>query len=400
MIDNIDLDRESPFEPGKPVPPDRFIGRKKTINKILRYAIKATKGNTQHFFLTGNRRIGKTSVAEYVKKYLESNFKMLGVYISNKGNDSVETLTSLIIESIFNELPHDSLKDKLKTWFGDNIESIEIKGNKISFKPNDELSESFKDNFHSHLQKIYEDELSESYKGIFIIIDDINGLSKSKEFVNWYKRFADTIAVSNQYKLPVYLLLAGYPEKFDNLVQAEESFGSIFHHEDISTLDNSEVKEFFVTMFDQENISISDEALEVMVDFSYGLPLMMQQIGDSIFWLVEEDSISKETAMLGVMDAANEIGNKQIRPILNQIRSDNYERILEILVKNDLTSFKKSELKKYLPNVSNNIITGFLSRMVELGILKSTGHVNSGTYEFNNPLYYIYFLIKSIEKEN
>ena len=397
MYAEIDLDRESPFEPGKPAPPNLFIGRQKTINKILRYTNKVLKGNTQHFFLTGKRRMGKTSVAEYVANNLKEE-NIIVAYVSNKGNESVEQLTLNIIESLFSQLPKDPIKNKISNWFGEHIESIEIKGNKIKIKADKNLSESFKDNFQDHIKKIYEDELKDlGKKGIFIIIDDINGLSKTKEFVNWYKRFADTIAVSDNYKIPLYMLLAGYPDKFDNLVQQEESFGSIFHHDYIDVLTNKDVSIFFRKMFNQENITISDKALEIMVTFSSGLPLMMQQIGESVFWEIEEDIITEDIAIQGIINAANEIGNKQIRPILNQIKSENYEPILEKLVENRLTSFKRSEVNKLMKNTSENVIKNFLYKMVDLEIFEQIGHKNSGKYKFSNTLYYTYFLIKNIE---
>ena len=67
----MDFDRESPFQPEHPVAPDRFMGRRDTINKILRYVNTALKGETQHFFLTGKKRMGKTSVADFVSEFLD-----------------------------------------------------------------------------------------------------------------------------------------------------------------------------------------------------------------------------------------------------------------------------------------------------------------------------------------
>lgn len=52
----FDFTRESPFEPGLPVSPDHFTGRKNTISKILRNVGKVIQGNPQHFFLTGKRQ--------------------------------------------------------------------------------------------------------------------------------------------------------------------------------------------------------------------------------------------------------------------------------------------------------------------------------------------------------
>lgn len=342
--------------------------------------------------------MGKTSVVEYIKRYVRVNYGIIGSYVSNKGNDSVEELTSMIIESIINELHQESLAEKVTTWFGEHVESIEIKGNKINFKADNLLQESFKEKFPEHLLEIFEKELTE-YDGLLIIIDDINGLSESKEFVDWYKKFADTIAV-NYENFPIYFLLADYPEKFENLVQLEESFGSIFHYDYIDALTDEEVSEFFKTMFEQQGYNLSQKALDLMIYYSSGLPLLMQQIGDSVFWEAEIKNISEKDAISGIFKAADEIGNKQIKPVLNQIQSENYEPLLEHLVELKLRSFKRSELIKIMKNTSENVIKNFLYEMVDLGIFEKKGHKNSGLYEFSNTLYYMYFLIQQRKKEN
>lgn len=322
---------------------------------------------------------------------------MIGVYVSNKGNESIEILTKEIIEALINELPPDTRVKKIKKWFGKHIKSIEFKGTKVSFEADDALKRSFKYYFQDHIQEIY-NEFPEEKQGILIIIDDINCLSEHREFADWYKKLADTLAVSNHYELPVYFLLAGYPEKFEALVVHEESFGSIFHFDSIDCLSDDEVIEFFKDTFKQVGIEISDKAMNLMVTFSSGLPLMMQQIGDSIFWICENNYINEDDALTGIIDAANVIGSKQIRPVLNQIRSENYESILKFLVGNKMDSFKRSDIKNQM-NISDSVLTNFLSKMVELGILESTGHKNSGTYKFSNNLYYTYFLIKSLEEK-
>lgn len=399
LINDLDLDKQSPFQPGIPVSPENFKGRQQSIQKILRYAKKATTGQMQHFFLTGKRRMGKTSLTDYVKDIAKTELNMLSIYVSNKGNSSVDQLTLCIFESLLNEIPKDSLKDKAATWFSNHVESIDLKGVKVSIKPNEKFSRDLKDFFADYLNEIYHNELSNKYKGILIIIDDINGLSNSNNFVNWYKRLADTVSINSRYNLPVYLLLAGYPEKYDSLVQMEESFGSIFNHENIAELKDEEVKEFFLDTFKREKIDITPEALNHMVNYSSGLPLMMQQIGDSIYWQTEKNIISEKDAIKGIFDAADEIGTKQIRPMLNQIQSENYIPMLEILAKNKLKSFKRSQLNK-LAKLTKSVLDNFLSRMVELGILEQTGQKNSGMYRFSNTLYYIYFVIKNLEKEN
>ena len=100
-------------------------------------------------------------------------------------------------------------------------------------------------------------------------------------------------------------------------------------------------------------------------------------------------------ALKGIIDAANIISKRQIKPVLSQIRSENYEQILMYLAGNNMYEFKRSSIKKAL-KISDNVLSNFLSRMVHLGIIESTGNKNSRTYIFTNRLYYVYFLVNSI----
>lgn len=132
-----------------------------------------------------------------------------------------------------------------------------------------------------------------------------------------------------------------------------------------------------------------------MVSFTYGMPLVMQQIGESVFWLAEENVINKNIAIEGIISAAIELGNKQIRSKLDKIRSDHYENILLKICSNKKFSFKKSQIKEYLSNDEKNALTDCLARVKDLGIIESIGKENSGEYEFSNRLFFVYFLIKS-----
>ena len=141
------------------------------------------------------------------------------------------------------------------------------------------------------------------YKCVFLVIDDINGLTDEEEFVNWYKRFADTIEVEKSFEMPLYILFTGYPEKFDSLVMNEMSFGRIFHYEELSILEDKDVREFFINAFDSAGMKCEDDALELLVLFSQGLPLIMQHIGDAVFQKSDGEIITKETAEIGVLNA-------------------------------------------------------------------------------------------------
>ena len=135
----------------------------------------------------------KVAIIEYLQEFIKD--RMIGVYISNKGNSSLE----ILVENILNSFGVTKFRDVV-------------------------------DNFLFYLNGIYEE--LETNKGIFLIIDDVDGLSKSDEFVNWYKRFADSIEMRD-YHIPLYILLIGSRDKFIIFVNQDDSFARIFHYDDI-----------------------------------------------------------------------------------------------------------------------------------------------------------------------
>lgn len=96
-----DIDVESPFSPGKPVNQDYFIGRRNIIKEFFNVWVWL-KPYVQHFYLTGSKGIGKTSIALYVEEYIRKNAGMQTIYYSNKNNDSLDVLLAKIMETIFN----------------------------------------------------------------------------------------------------------------------------------------------------------------------------------------------------------------------------------------------------------------------------------------------------------
>ena len=123
------------------------------------------------------------------------------------------------------------------------------------------------------------------------------------------------------------------------------------------------------------------------------MSLIMQQIGDAVFWNSLDGEIDKNNAYSGIISAAVELGNKQIRNKLNKIKSPYYINILCKLGENKKMEFTKSEVKEFLSPDENRVFDDFLKRMRDLEIIESIGRENSGEYAFVNRLYFVYFVI-------
>lgn len=396
----------SPFQPEEPVEPEKFEGRNIIIERNLPYLYQSANGDPTHFFIKGKRGMGKTSLASYFKDIAERKYKMVGVHVLNDGIHDIDSLIKQIIERLLNEIEKETWSDKIVSKFKDYIDTIDLVGVKFKFNPDEKTINYIKDNFPFLLKEIIDN--FEDEKGLFIIIDDINGLSETPDFANWYKSFVDTLSTNFKGQLPVTFILTTYPENAQKLYDHNISFNRAFKHIDIEGLEDNEIEDFFRKTFNSLNIDIESDAMELMVRFSSGLPNMMQEIGNGVFWINNESIIDRHTALRGVIRAGNEIGLKYLQPALdNSIRSERYLTIFRALgddfTSKDLTkeyTFRKRDFAPKLNNKEQNAFGDFLSRAKELNIIEYAAAPNTGVYKFTNNLYPIYFFIQSIDREN
>ena len=391
----MDLTKEfpdSPFEPGHPVSPDKFKGRKKDIIKMIRYLPKVVnKGIPQHFFITGKRGMGKTSFVKYIGNFAEDNYQMVHIYVNNEGSNTLDELIQNLVEKMFKEFNKETWGKQIINSFVDNIDEINIKGVGISLKNKPELVGNIKNNFADFLINTCK-ELKDK-KGIFIVIDDINRLSDTPDFANWYKGLFETLYFDEEV-IPVSFSLVSYQDKFEKLCNQNPSFARIFNLIEIDHLDDEDIKEFYLDTFCRYNIKFTeDKYLNEMVYYSWGMPLIMQQIGDAVFWNSLDGEIDENNAYSGIINAALELGNKQIRNKLNKIKNPNSLGILYKLGKNEKMEFKNSEVKAFLSDSEINAFDDFLNEMHDLDIIESVGKEDNGEYAFVNRLYFVYFLV-------
>lgn len=387
----------NPFLPGHPISPDSFFGRKEDIAKITRYFPRViTQGIPEHFFITGKRGMGKTSFVKYVARVAEDEYNMFPVYINNEGTNTIDELITKLLDKLFKEFKKTNKGIEFIDSFFSRFEGINVKGVGFTFRQQPEIVVNIKDNFIEFLTDICEN--LESYDGIFIIIDDVNGLSETPEFANWYKALFETLEFYEE-DVPMAFTLVTYPAKFDQLCEQNPSFSRMFNLITMDKLEDEEVHDFFKTNFNSSNIEFeSEQYLNEMVYYSWGMPLIMQQIGDAIFWNLENKIITEEIVYDGIRNAALELKNKPLKNILKNIKNPHYNNILLKLAKNEKFSFKKDEITDLLTDNEKNILPEFLDKMIQINILECADD-ELKEYEFVNIAYFVYFLISSTFNE-
>lgn len=398
----MDQIRESLFQPGQPVSPDRFKGREDIIKEIIKYFPSIISGNPQHFFITGKRGMGKTSLANFISDLANKNYSMVTAHIMNDGVHTIEDLLIQIIERILNSIKSEKWSKKIFNLFGNNIESVGLGGLNIKFKPSENELHNLKDNFAFYLCDLINK--FEDKDGLFIIIDDINGLSDTPEFANWYKSFADTMATSIK-NAPIGMMLTGYPEKFSKLYGHNQSFTRIFHIHELTRLSDNEIKTFYTDIFSMYDIRIEKSALEKMTKYSSGMPTMMQEIGDATLAQDTDNCIGDEDSLKGIIVAGKIIGLKYLQPLIDKkIRSENYlslfKKIGNKLAATPNATFTKKTFSDVLNEQESKVFKDFISRAKKLGIIELASSKKQGEYKFTNQLYPIYFLIQTIKEDN
>lgn len=385
----------SPFTPGNPVPIELFVGRSEQIEQLIRYVEQILSGKQENVFLTGDRGIGKSSLASFLRYYVSTRKNILGIHVFLGRVSTLEGMVQHIFDQILKETEAQAWFGDIVKFFGKYIKEIGLFGISVSFTPPEqdlkELVRKFPEALSNLLKKI-----KEQKKGLFIVLDDINGLVEKAEFANWYKSFVDEVAT--QYKdFPVFIMLIGLPEKRDIFSNLQPSLMRIFRVVEIEKLSDKEVETFLSTAFEKIDTEVKFEAMELMVRFSSGLPLLMHEIGEATFWIDRDGIIDKEDAIQGILAAAEEVGKKYLDPrVYRAIRSPRYRSILRKLGKIRIPrSFKKKDVEAKLNESEKKVFHNFLRRIRELGVIEADIEKGVGAYKFVNEIYPIYIWMEN-----
>jgi hypothetical protein len=240
------------------------------------------------------------------------------------------------------------------------------------------------------------DRMKDEKKGILLVLDDINGLSSSLDFANWFKSLVDEIATS-QKPLPLCLLLVGIEKRRQELIQLQPSIARVFEITEIREWSNEETSIFYRNAFFKVGMEVDEEALKGLTRFAGGLPVLAHEIGDAAFTLDTDEHIDANDALKAITLAAEIVGLKHLEPqVFQAIRSARYRNILRSMSRERFGyEFLRGDVLKRLSNAEARVFDNFLRRMSKLGVLTKDLERGAGAYRFTNLLHYLYFLMEA-----
>ena len=395
-------DATSPFTPGIPVPVEFFVGRREEIERLRQKMQNALTGRPEVAFISGERGIGKSSLASFVRVLCESKLEVLGIHALMGSVTTVEEAVRRVFDRLLRaSVSAPSIGEKVRKLFGKYVREVDLFGVNISFQPDAHELRNLADNFASALRNVLE-KMEGTRKGILLVLDDINGLAESRGFANWLKSLVDELAVSGQ-RLPLCIVLVGLEERRRSLLQEQPSLSRLLDVIDIATWSESEAEEFYKRSFAEVGIECQPEGLAPMVHFAGGLPVLAQEIGDATFKVDEDGIIDGGDALAGVTVAAEIVGRKHVEPlVLRSMRSERYRAILQKLAREPFdVEFSRSDVRERLSSGEVKVFDNFLRKMKTLGVISEDSDRGRGCYRFNTRLHYLYlhFLMQAERAE-
>ena len=385
----------SPFTPGSPVPVELFAGRAQQIQEVDNYLKQTASGSQENVFLTGDRGIGKSSFASIVRQLAGLNHDMVGIHVFLGGVTTLEELVRRILEELVKVGWDKPWSNRISDILGDHVRQVGLFGIKIEFQPEqDDLSQiarRFPEALGEFVARITEDK-----RGVFIILDDINGLAENDLFANWYKSVVDQIATQFG-PYPALVMLSGLPERLDQLSVQQPSLMRVFRIVELERLSDEEVEDFFSKAFGEVGMAVNSDAMRLMLEYSSGLPVMMQEIGDATFWADSDGEVTRRDAESGISGAAINVGRKYLDPsIYRAIRSDRYRAIIRKMSSDSIQpTFTRQQIASRVSEEEFRVFDNLLRRLRELGVVETDPEGGRGAYKYTNQIYPVYMWMES-----
>ena len=402
------IEKKSPFYPDQPVPIELFVGRESELNRVVERGMEQVKlKKSVSFFVRGDYGIGKSSLARFLAWKADTQHGLFPVYAQLAGCKSLNDVAVAILQAVIDAEIYNPKrwKERLREFLGRFIGEVEILG----FGYNFEKLRQQAPNLVTHhgllhfLRSIFSIIKSNESNGIFLILDEINGIASQSEFAQFLKGLWDSNAMQNEDNhVPLLLMLCGVERRRRELIEAHEPVNRIFDVIDINHLSKEESKRFFKRAFDSVFVEYHPKAIDRMADWSSGYPKIMHLIGDAVYWAHSDgEIITEEEALNGIHEACEIIGRKYFEyNILRVLQSKDYASILikfaDILKVSWRPEFTRINLMAQLSSKEQSKLDSFLRKMKNLNVIDSTD--KKGEYRIINNMILLYIVMKFSSK--
>ena len=210
----------SPFFPGQTVPVEFFVGRTSEIERLRSMVRGASNGRFWIGFVTGERGVGKSSLAGFVRWLTEQEQRAVGCHVSLGGVSDLGAMLNTTFDRLLKDSISRSWHRQVRDFLGDRVRKVGLFGATLELNlRSDELATLERNFVHSVRQLL--NSIAED-TSLLLILDDINGLVDSSRFANWLKSMVDEITLSQE-TTRLCVLMVGLEERRRQLIKHQPS---------------------------------------------------------------------------------------------------------------------------------------------------------------------------------
>ena len=387
------ISESSPFAPGSSVPVELFVGRRGEIERVRGLVRAAQDGRARVGFVSGERGIGKSSLASFVRWLAERHDGVVGCHVYLGG---VQDLNGML-HRVFDRLLKDSIERpwhrQVRDSLGERVRRVGLFGATLELRLDRDDLQVIERNFAHSIREFLQK--TGKKKSLFLILDDINGLAGSAQFANWLKSTVDEIATS-RHQTRLCVLLVGMDERRRQMIDQQPSLARVFELLGIRPWSVEEVAEFYQQSFRSGGAEVSPRDLDLLMDFTGGLPVLAHEIGDAVWRIARTPAITRSDIAQGIAVATATVGSKYLEPqMLAATRSARYRAMLESIAQHLGVRFTRPEIIQRIAHDDRAVLDNFLRRMRQLGVLQAVPGTR-GEYRFPNRLSWLYFRMSAI----
>jgi hypothetical protein len=374
----------NPFKPNGIIAPGAFVGRIDEIKVIERCLFQAKNGNPQHFLIQGERGIGKSSLLFYIEMMVNGHtgpliggeFSFVSISIDLGGCTTQIDIVRKIGRDLKSKLSEmDSIKSSAKSllnWLA-NWEVLGVRYHKdqSSLDP-EEISEQLVE-FLANLSLSTAGQID----GIMLLIDEADRPPAEAGLGEFLKVLTERLTKRGCNNLIVGL--AALPSILGKLRDSHESAPRLFHTMLLEPLAMDERKRVVnislaaANKKNEQETSISFDALEALADLSEGYPHFLQQFSYCAFEKDSDDIIDVDDVRSGAFDeggALAQLGDKFFNDMYHaRISSEEYRRVLDAMANHgDQWTTRKDIIKESGVSESNvnNAFSALKSKQIIL----------------------------------
>ena len=215
------IPESSPFSSGQLASVESFVGRLPEIERLRGMVHASTQGRFRIGFVSGERGIGKSSLAAFVRRLVEGEQDVAGCHVFLGGVQDHREMLRRTFDRILNESIDKPWHRQLMDLFGDRVSKVGLFGVTLELNLAERDMQALERDFVSSMRRLL-NSFQEHPKALFLILDDINGLAGSAGFANWLKSTVDEIATSGD-ELRLCILVVGLEERRRELVEKQPS---------------------------------------------------------------------------------------------------------------------------------------------------------------------------------